>query len=138
MTEPRPDPQFEQLARQMSDEEIESQFHELLLTWINSEASRRRLDELDRNTFPPEPLPAVIEEIETLIEYNRRKWEYEQTFEEAKRVCEITARTYENIAKLVTRLIPTNHALVFEAFGDEYLIRNEDDRITVQKRTESS
>src|SRR5215212_10477250 len=119
-------------VRQMSDEEIVKTFDQLVEAWEGLEAAREQLKAFNRDYLPPEPPATVIRSTESLIEYTRQKWRYEQKREEIdNRIADHDAN-YNTTSERVRFLLPPGHTLVHTYRGDhperqgaEYTIEHE-------------
>ena len=83
------------------------------------EAAREQLKAFNRDYLPPEPPATVIRSIESLIEYTRQKWRYEQKREEIdNRIADHDAN-YNTTSERVRFLLPPGHTLLHTYRGDQ-------------------
>jgi Ribonuclease G/E len=106
-------------VRQMSDEEIVKTFDQLVEAWEGREAERGQLKAFDRDYLPPEPPATVIRSTESLIEYTRQRWRYEQKREEIDNRIADHYANYNTTSERVRFLLPPGHTLLHTYRGDQ-------------------
>ncbi len=116
MSDPMP---VSKSVRQMSDEEILKTFDQLVEAWDGREAEREQLKAFDRDYLPPEPPATVIRSTESLIEYTRQRWRYEQKREEIDNRIADHYTNYNTTAERVRFLLPPGHTLLHTYRGDQ-------------------
>jgi hypothetical protein len=106
-------------VRQMSDEEIVKTFDQLVEAWDGREAERGQLKAFDRDYLPPEPPATVIRSTESLIEYTRQRWRYEQKREEIDNRIADHYTNYNTTSERARLLLPPGHTLLHTYRGDQ-------------------
>ncbi len=106
------EPEFDQQAvRQTTDEAIERTFDELVEAWEEQLEAQLQHDAFTRENPLPEPPGMVIEGVKALIEYDRRKWQYEERLEELNTSIQERTARLDGVANIVKLLLPEGHSL---------------------------
>ena len=116
MSDPMP---MSKSVRQMSDEEIVKTFDQLVEAWEGREAEREQLKAFDRDYLRPEPPATVIRSTESLIEYTRQRWRYEQKREVIDNRIADHYANYNTTSERVRFLLPPGHTLLHTYRGDQ-------------------
>lgn len=120
------------LIRHMSDEDIKRTVDGLVEAWEDHQAALDEHDAFQRNHIEPEPPATVIESVESLIEYDRQKWRYDERLEAINDKLEKHNTELQVKSSMVKLLLPLSHILVHDyrgqrsdLQGNTYAIRHE-------------
>lgn len=113
MTERRLD---EQSVREMPDEEIKRLFDDLVEAWEDRNRAKEERTDFERTYSPPELPAPVIESVESLIEYNRQMWRYEERKQQVDNQYREHETNFNNLAGAVRFILPEGRTL-FHRYG---------------------
>ena len=122
------------MVREMSDNEITQTFDRLAECWEASEEARYNLQNFRQSHQEPERPENPIEGLGNLIDYNRKKWQYEQEEERLDRLHAEATAQFEAWAQFVRHLLPDGGILKHTYGGShpglrgvEYTVRHVSD-----------
>lgn len=120
---------------QLPDEEVVARLDELVESWRQQEDAVRQLRRFEGTTGAP----AVKREhyfhnTDAFLEFNRRRREYVRQYEELTRQREDADERYNQVAAIISVLLPEDSGLIYRYGRFDYVIRNTQGQLTVQPR----